>query len=115
MSRPGPDAVVFVRSLLTAFGGAEHAAALNAVGMRRRGYAVTFLAGSPIDTSHPYYRMLVSAGVTVLTPTPWTARTAWRSAALVLRPVAILPYLLLRPKAFSAAWSSIGEIVTTVL
>jgi len=115
MSRPGPDAVVFVRSLLTAFGGAEHAAALNAVGMRRRGYAVTFLAGSPIDTSHPYYRMLVSAGVTVLTPTPWTARTAWRSAALALRPVAILPYLLLRPKAFSAAWSSIGEIVTTVL
>jgi glycosyltransferase involved in cell wall biosynthesis len=113
--RPGPDAVVFVRSLLTAFGGAEHAAALNAVGMRRRGYAVTFLAGSPMDTSHPYYRMLVSAGVTVLTPTPWTERTVLRSVALALRPVAILPYLLLRPKPIGAAWSSVAEIVKTVL
>src|SRR5262249_1592051 len=105
--------IVLVRSLLTAFGGAEHTAALHAAGLQRRGYDVTVLAGWPLDTSHPYYRMLRTAGVAVVTPSRWSARPAWRTLALALRPLALPFYLLARPKSIGAAWSSLAEIVTT--
>jgi glycosyltransferase involved in cell wall biosynthesis len=108
-------AVVVVRTLLTAFGGAEHAAALHALGLQRRGYDVAFLTAANFDPAHPYCRMLEVAGVRLVTPTPWTARALVRRIALALRPVALPFYLMLRPKGLRDAWSSLAAIVDTLL
>ena len=107
--------VVIVRTLLTAFGGAEHAAALHAAGLRRRGCEVTVLTDGDGDRSHPYFVMLRDSGVNLVTPTRWTRRTLVRRLALAMRPLALPFYLLLRPKALGAAWRSLAAVVDTLL
>jgi glycosyltransferase involved in cell wall biosynthesis len=107
--------VIVVRSLLTAFGGAEHAAALTAIGLKRRGYPVTFLTRPPLDVSHPYHRALRDEGIAVLAPRVWHANRGLGTAAAAARPILLPAYLIARPKPIAEAWRCVGEVTRTAL
>jgi glycosyltransferase involved in cell wall biosynthesis len=114
-SGPQRPHVVVVRSLLTAFGGAEHAAALTAIGLKRRGYAVTFLTRPAVDVSHPYHQALRDSGIPVLAPRVWHRHRGLKAAAAAARPVLLPAYLVARPKAIAEAWRCVGEVTRTAL
>jgi glycosyltransferase involved in cell wall biosynthesis len=107
--------VVIVRALLTAYGGAEHAAALHAAGLKRRGYDVSFLARPPLDTAHPYYTTMREASVRVVAPPRWSEHAALRALARAVRPALLPPYLMMRPKTLPEAWRSLEAIADTAL
>jgi glycosyltransferase involved in cell wall biosynthesis len=105
---------VFVKSILTAFGGAEHTAVRLACGLRRQGHRVSFLTRPPLDREHPYFRELVAAGVDVhVFPHIQDSRLLVALSRLV-RPLLLPAYLLYRPKPLRQAWDALGSILWTL-
>lgn len=102
--------IVVVRSLLTAYGGAEHTAALTARALKRRAYDVTVVTRPPVARSHPYYTLLEEAGVPVLAPPVIRNAPALQMAARLVRPTMFPPYYVLRRKTTSASWQSVCAI-----
>ena len=106
--------VVFVKSILTVFGGAEHAAVGLACALRERGHAVSFLTRPPLSREHPYFAALARAGVDVrLFPHVQDSRPLLALCA-VARPLLLPLYLLYRRKPLREAWSSVGSILWTL-
>lgn len=113
-SGPGLHVVVF-RSLLTTFGGAERTAVRAAVGLRARGYRVTFVARPPVDRRHDHFIQLRRAGIPVVALPHWHQQHRLRRMVRWLRPLIFIPYSVLRPKAPGKAWHAVSEIADTLV
>lgn len=107
--------IIFVRSLLTAYGGAEHTFALLACELKRRGYDIAFVTRPPINKAHPYHRMLVAAGIRVLTPSVLSKNRLLRALEVFTRPFLFVPYVIYRRKSIKQSWASVCSIAETWL
>jgi glycosyltransferase involved in cell wall biosynthesis len=111
---PSKVHVILVKSILTSFGGGEHAAVRLACALRRRGYPVTLLTRPPVDRGHPYFLELREAGVDVQAFPQYQDNPAVRALCALARPLLVLPYLAYRRKPLRPAWDSVGSILWTL-
>jgi glycosyltransferase involved in cell wall biosynthesis len=105
--------IVFVKSLLTAFGGAENTVVLLACELRRRGHEVVFITRPPVNKSHPYFIALRNAGIPVIAPPNLRRNRMVQWLGWLLRWMLFLPYWAFRRNPPDTPWRCVSSIVDT--